>query len=53
MEVGRSAERAATVVRDLCLGGVQVAHFEPVQLPLAELLERIIRRGEEATPCVP
>lgn len=52
LEVERAAGRAATVVRDLCLGGVQVAHFEPVQLPLAELLERIIGRREEATSCV-
>ncbi|MDQ2929606.1 MAG: ABC transporter ATP-binding protein [Gemmatimonadota bacterium] len=47
MELSGGMERAAQVVATLVEQGVIVARFEKVPLPLADLIDRIVRRGAE------
>jgi ABC-2 type transport system ATP-binding protein len=47
MEVVGGMERAAQIVATLVEQGVVVARFEKVPLPLADLIDRIVRRGAE------
>lgn len=47
MELSGGMERAAQVVATLVEQGVVVARFEKVPLPLADLIDRIVRRGAE------
>ncbi|MEP7086032.1 MAG: ABC transporter ATP-binding protein [Gemmatimonadota bacterium] len=47
MEVTGGMERAAQIVATLVEQGVVVARFEKVPLPLADLIDRIVRRGAE------
>jgi ABC-type multidrug transport system ATPase subunit len=47
MEVIGGMERAAQIVATLVEQGVVVARFEKVPLPLADLIDRIVRRGAE------
>jgi ABC-2 type transport system ATP-binding protein len=46
-EVHGGTERIAEVLRELVVGGVPVAHCERVKLPLADLIEKIVRHSEE------
>ncbi|MBA2683234.1 MAG: ABC transporter ATP-binding protein [Gemmatimonadaceae bacterium] len=50
MEVTGGMERAAQIVATLVEQGVVVARFEKVPLPLADLIDRIVRRGAETQP---
>jgi ABC-2 type transport system ATP-binding protein len=45
MEIAGGMERAAQVVATLVEQGVPVARFERVPMPLADLIDRIVRRG--------
>jgi hypothetical protein len=45
MELNGGMERAAQVVATLVEQGVIIARFERVPLPLADLIDRIVRRG--------
>ena len=47
MEVAGGMERAAQIVATLVEQGVVVARFEKVPLPLADLIDRIVRRGAQ------
>ncbi len=47
MELAGGMERAAQIVATLVEQGVVVARFEKVPLPLADLIDRIVRRGAE------
>ncbi len=49
MELSGGMERAAQIVATLVEQGVVVARFEKVPLPLADLIDRIVRRGAEGT----
>ncbi len=50
MEIAGGMERAAQIVATLVEQGVPVARFERVPLPLADLIDRIVRRGVEEIP---
>jgi ABC-2 type transport system ATP-binding protein len=47
MELNGGMERAAQIVATLVEQGVIIARFERVPLPLADLIDRIVRRGAE------
>ena len=49
MELAGGMEHAAQVVATLVEQGVVIARFERVPLPLADLIDRIVRRGAEGT----
>jgi ABC-2 type transport system ATP-binding protein len=49
MELAGGMERAAQIVATLVEQGVVIARFERVPLPLADLIDRIVRRGAEGT----
>ena len=46
MEMTGGMERAAQIVATLVEQGVPIARFERVPLPLADLIDRIVRRGD-------
>jgi ABC-2 type transport system ATP-binding protein len=46
MEMNGGMERAAQIVATLVEQGVPIARFERVPLPLADLIDRIVRRGD-------
>ena len=46
MELTGGMERAAQIVATLVEQGVPIARFERVPLPLADLIDRIVRRGD-------
>jgi ABC-2 type transport system ATP-binding protein len=47
MELAGGMERASQIVSTLVEQGVVIARFERVPLPLADLIDRIVRRGAE------
>ena len=47
MELTGGMERASQIVSTLVEQGVVIARFERVPLPLADLIDRIVRRGSE------
>jgi ABC-2 type transport system ATP-binding protein len=50
MEMTGGMERAAQIVATLVEQGVPIARFERVPLPLADLIDRIVRRGDAEAP---
>ena len=50
MELAGGMERASQVVATLVEQGVVIARFERVPLPLADLIDRIVRRGAAGAP---
>ncbi|MGH7622634.1 MAG: hypothetical protein ACREMU_09875, partial [Gemmatimonadaceae bacterium] len=46
MELTGGMDRAAQIVATLVEQGVVIARFERVPLPLADLIDRIVRRGD-------
>jgi ABC-2 type transport system ATP-binding protein len=49
MELTGGMDRAAQIVATLVEQGVVIARFERVPLPLADLIDRIVRRGDAET----
>ncbi len=47
-EIPGGATTSAAVLRDLSAGGISVAEFGRVPLPLADLIERLVERGDQA-----
>jgi hypothetical protein len=46
LELAQDAASGARVMSQLYAAGVTVARFERVELPLADLIDRVARRGE-------